>query len=120
MTRSWSRAMGARASTAASTCFSWISAMGVSPRSRRALPPNAATIRISIADRGHHGGLDGVEPVLCLVEDDRSRRLKDLVSDFESAESPLLVKLAAYLGLGVVQRGEAVHELGVWVAGGLH
>ena len=45
--------------------------VGVSPRSRRALPPRAATIRTSVADRGDHDRLDGVEPVLGLVEDDR-------------------------------------------------
>ena len=47
------------------------------------MPPSAATMRISDAERGDHDRLDGVQPVLGLVKDDRRGRLEDLVGDLE-------------------------------------
>src|ERR1035441_1731635 len=111
ITRSWSPASGASASTATPTCFSWISASGTSPRSSRALPPTATTRRISATEAGDHYRLDGVEPVLRLVEDDGGGRLEDLVGDLQGGEVRLVEDLATELGLGVVQGREAVHEL---------
>jgi hypothetical protein len=44
-------------------------------------------MRISVADGGDHGRLDGVQAVLGLVEDDRGRGLEDLVGDLEGVET---------------------------------
>jgi hypothetical protein len=39
------------------------------------------------AERGDHDGLDGVHPVLRLVEHDGGRRLEDLVGDLEGGQA---------------------------------
>ena len=62
--------------------------------------------------RGDHDGLDGVHPVLGLVEDDRVLRL-EAVGDLERVEAGALEELLAGFCLTVVERGEAVHELDV-------
>src|SRR6187431_93466 len=73
ITSSCSRARGASALTARTALLSWISASGLCPRWSRALPPRAATMRTSVAEGGHEHGLDGVHPVLGLIEHDRVR-----------------------------------------------
>ena len=51
------------------------------------------------ADRRDHGRLDGVQPVLGLVEDDRRRRLEDLVGHFQRVEAAPFVDLAPDVGV---------------------
>jgi hypothetical protein len=57
-----------------------------------------------------------VQPVLGLVEDERRRRLEDLVGHLERLEAVLRVDLPAHLGLGVVEGREAVEDLRLGVA----
>ena len=62
-------------------------------------------------------GLDRVHPVLGLVPDDRSLGLEDVVRDLHPVQPEPLVHLLADLGLAVVERRQAVHELDGRVAG---
>ena len=71
-------------------------------------------------ERRDHQRLDGVQPILGLVEDDRGLRLEDVVGHLEGREAALLEDLPTDLGLGVVKGREAVHELHVGIAGRLH
>ena len=87
----------------AATLASCTSASGFWPRSSRALPPSATTMRTSAAQRGDQHGLDRVHPVLGLVEDDRVPRLEDLVGDLEGVHAGLLEELLADLGVAVVE-----------------
>ena len=52
-------------------------------------------------------GLDGVHPVLRLVEDHRLLGLEDLVRDLHLIDAILLGDLGADGGLGVVEGGQA-------------
>src|SRR3954454_10803296 len=123
---SWcSWATEARAGAADRTLVRWFSAVIGSPRLRRALPPSATTTRIglslplegSVAERGDHDGLDGVEPVLGLVEDDRALGLEDVVGHLEAVHAELLEDRLADLRVPVVEGRQAVHELHLRVPG---
>jgi len=61
-------------------------------------------------ERSDHDGLDRVKTVLGLIKDDRSRRLKDLVGDFECLHPELRKQLSTDLGVGVMQSRQAVKE----------
>ena len=71
----------------------------------------------SVAQRRDHHGLDGVDAVLGLVEDDRGSRLEDLVRHLHAVEAELLEDLLAHLRPAVVEGGKAVHELARRVPG---
>ncbi len=77
-----------------------------------ASPPGALS-----AEGRHHHRLDRVQAVLGLVEDDRGRRLEDLVGHLHGLESELLVDGLADLGLPVVEGRQAVQEFDVGIAG---
>src|SRR6266566_5287567 len=78
----------------------------------------SGTRGVLLGKGGDQDGLDGVEAVLGLVEDDAGARLEDLTGDLETAgHAGVLHHLAAHRGVGVVERGQAVHELDLRVAG---
>ena len=54
-----------------------------------------------------------------LVEDDRGRRLEDVVGHLEGGDTTLMVEPMAQLGVGVVERRETVHEFHRRIAGRL-
>ena len=56
--------------------------------------------------------LDGVHPVLCLVEDDGLLGLEDFVGHFHLGDTELLGDVGADSGLGIVEGGQAMHEDG--------
>src|SRR6188508_2500440 len=111
MTSSWSVATRASAAAATRTLARWRPAVIGSPRLSRALPPRAMTIRMSQgplsrpsgAERRDHDRLDGVHPILSLVPDDRTVRLKDVVRYLEALHPEALVHLLSDLGLAVVE-----------------
>src|SRR5262245_15925204 len=118
MTSWWSRATRASDSAATRTLPRCASAVIGSPRLSRALPPRATTTFIgSRAEGRHHHRLDGVHPVLGLVEDDRALGLEDVVRDLHPVEAVLLEHLLADLRVAVVEGREAVHELHARIAG---
>src|ERR671912_445180 len=96
------------------TLARWASAVIGSPRFSSALPPRATTTLIavprSLAQGGHHHGLDGVHPVLGLIPDERVLGLEDLVGDLHAVQAELLVDVLADLGLAVVEGRQAVQE----------
>src|SRR6476659_1794958 len=106
-------ASGARAATARATLASCTSQSGFWPRWSSAFPPRAMTIRTSASQRRDQHGLDGVHPVLGLVEDDGVLGLEHLVGHLEGGHPGLLEQLLADLGVAVVEPGQAVHELHV-------
>src|SRR6478736_6779998 len=122
MTSSLPSAMGASCWAATRTFARCASAVIGWPRRSSALPPRATTMRMggSVPDRGDEDRLDRVHPVLGLVEHDRRRRLEHLVGDLELGQPMLLEHLLADLRVRVVERGQAVHELRVRVAGRGH
>src|SRR4029453_6031303 len=122
MTSWWASATGASAWAATRTLARWFSAVMGSPRLSRALPPSATSTRTTPApQRGHDHRLDGVQAVLGLVEHDAGRRLEHLAGDLEAVgHARVLHHLLAHHRVGVVERGQAVHELDLGVAGPLH
>src|SRR5450755_4782177 len=60
----------------------------------------------------HEQGLDGVHPVLGLLEYDRPCGLENLLGDLGAVEAELLEDPAAERGVAVVHRRQAVHEAG--------
>src|SRR5689334_16953778 len=102
MTSSCSSASGASERQATRAFSRWLSAVSGWPRRRSAFPPRAATMRISAPERRDHDRLDRVQAVLGLVEDDRRRRLEDLLGHLEGLHPELLVDLLADLGVRVV------------------
>ena len=64
--------------------------------------------------------LDGVQSVLCLVEDQGGGRLEDVVGDLKGIEPTALEQFASDSGPGVVECRQAVKEFHVGVAGGGH
>src|SRR5215217_6838889 len=122
-TSRWLRATAASAGAALRTFARCASAVMGSPRFRSAFPPSATTTLIvssSLAERGDHDGLDGVHPILGLVEDDRPLRLEYLLGHLQPVQAEPLVDVCADLRLPVVERGQAVHELDVRVASPPH
>src|SRR5664279_2540874 len=94
----------------------WLDTDIGSPRRRMALPPRAATTSTSGRfKRGHKDCLDGVHPVLRLVEDDGVLRLEHIVGHLEARTTRALEDVVAHLGPAVVERRKAVHELDVGV-----
>ena len=63
-----------------------------------------------ILKSGGHNSLDGVHAVFCLVKDDGSFALEDLVGDFHAGDAELIVDLLADDGVQIVECGQAVHE----------
>src|SRR3954462_1061994 len=122
MTSSLPSAIGASCAAATRTfARCWSAVMGW-PRWSSAFPPSATTMRTG-ATSGHRGDedrLDRVHPVLGLVEDDRRRRLEDLLGDLHLGDPECLEHLLADLRLRVMERGQAVHELRVGIAGRSH
>ena len=84
---------------------------GTSPRSSSASPPRATMIFTPVAQGGHHGRLDGVEPVLRLVEDDGRRGFEHLIGDLEGAEAALGGELPPDFGIAVVMAGRQCMNL---------
>src|SRR3954451_1566396 len=122
MTSSLSSATGASCAAATRTFTRCCSAVMGWPRWSSAFPPRATTMRTG-ATSGHRGDedrLDRMHPVLRLVEHDRRRRLEDLLGDFHLGDPECLEHLLADLGLRVVERGQAVHELRVRIPGCCH
>src|SRR5690606_24279565 len=117
---SCSRASSAIEAAAVRTLARWTSAVIGSPRFRSALPPSATTTRMSAAQRRDEERLDGVHPVLGLVKGDGGVGFEHLFGDLHAFDAELLVDLLADLGLAVVEGRQAVHELGVRVAGRRH
>src|SRR4029078_87838 len=122
MTSSCCWAMGASCCAATRTFSRWFSAVMGWPRRSSALPPRATTMRIlaSVADGGDEDRLDGVHPVLGLVEHDRRRGLEHLVGDLHLGDAERLEHLLADLGVPAMEGGQAMHEPGGGIAGGLH
>src|SRR4051812_10534939 len=126
-TRWWSRATAASPGAADRTFARWFSAFIDSPRFSSAFPPRATTTRMttsrvrssSVAQRGDHDGLDGVEAVLRLVEDDRVLGLEHVVGDLQPVHAEALVDVLADLGPAVVEGRQAVHEPDLRVPGAL-
>src|SRR5204863_9725388 len=99
----WARASGASARHAMRALARWFSAVRGCPRRRSAFPPSAATTRISHPQRRDHDGLDRVEAVLGLVEDDRRWRLEDFLGHLERFEPELVEDLLPDRRVGVVE-----------------
>src|SRR3954471_14226009 len=93
ITSSCSSATCASALQAVRAFSRWFSALRAWPRRRSALPPSATTTRTSAPQGGDHDRLDGVEPVLGLVEDQRGRRLEHVLGDLEAVDAELLEDL---------------------------
>src|SRR5690606_19742589 len=104
-TMSWPRARTASASAALRTLARWTSAVIGSPRFRSALPPSAATTRISGSQRGDQHRLDRVHAVLRLVEDDGRLRLEDLFRHLHAVDAVPAEDRLADLGLAIVEGG---------------
>ena len=51
-----------------------------------------------------------MQPVLSLVEDDRSFRFEHLVGDFQGAQAIFLIDFLPKFRTGVMERGQTVHE----------
>ena len=85
-------------------------------------PGRAAWLRGELLpdERGDHQGLYRMQPVLGLFEDDGGLRLEYFLCDLECLKAALVEDLQADLCLGVVQRGKAMEELHLRVAGRLH
>src|SRR5215471_3593587 len=74
-----------------------------------------------LCEGGDEDRLDRVQAVLGLVEHDAGRRVEYLTGDFEAGgHAGVLHDLPADGGVRVVERGQAVHELGRGVPGGAH
>src|SRR4029453_9908423 len=119
MTSWWASATGASAWAATRTLARWFCAVMGSPRFSRALPPRATRTRTarSAPESGHEQRLDGVQAALGLVEHDAGRRLEHLAGDLEPVgHARVLHHLLAHHSVGVVEGGEAVHELDPGVA----
>ncbi len=74
--------------------------------------PKTGVARCKIAEGGNQHSLDGVHPVLGLVEDHLGVRLEDVVGDLEGIHAGRLVELAADTGAQVVEGRQAVQHLG--------
>src|ERR1044072_732546 len=99
------------------TLRGWFAALIGPPRRSRAFPPSATTMSMSVPQRRDEDRLDGVHPVLRLLERDVAARLEDLVGHFDAVgHAEVLGDVAADGRLGVVKRGQAVHELDLRVA----
>src|SRR6266699_3187458 len=62
------------------------------PAISSALPPRAITTRIVLASqRRYQDCFDGMQPVLCLIEDDGCLRLEYFVGDFKGFQAIFLV-----------------------------
>ena len=70
-----------------------------------------------LPERRDHDGLDRVQPVLRLVEDERRRRLEDLLGHLEAVHPELLEDLLADLGVGLWNAGRQCMNFDVGVAG---
>src|SRR5689334_24352633 len=68
--------------------------------------------RAGLSEGGDEDGLDGVQAVLGLVEDDAGGRAEHLVGHLKTrGHAGMLHDLAPDDGVGVVERRQAVHEL---------
>src|SRR3954447_7781707 len=116
---SWcSPASGAIAAAATVMLCCCASAVIGSPRLSSAFPPSAMRILTGSRPEGRdHHGLDGVQPVLGLVEHDGALRLEHLIGDLEPVEPEPLEDVLADDRVTVVERRKAVQELHVRVAG---
>ena len=65
---------------------------------------------VNLLHQNGHDRLDGVHPVLRLVEDDGRRTFKDLIRDFHGVQTEFFAHLLADGGLEVVEGGQAVHK----------
>ena len=81
-------------------------------------PTDSVCVRQSF-QRGGHDGLDRVEAVFRLVEDDALIALEDLVRDLETVEAIPLIDRAAVFGAEIVVGRETVHEAALRT-GGVH
>lgn len=77
-------------------------------------------MRISGPQSGDKDRLYGVHPIFSLVEHDGCRGLKHFVGDFHFRDAELFRDVLAHLRVGIVERGQAVHELDARIAGQLH
>src|SRR5471032_200141 len=122
ITRSLPAAAFASCAAAIRTLLRCASALTASPCLSNALPPNAITISIafsSLGQRSDENSLDRVEAVFCLLENNRRVRLEYVVCHFHAIEQAIFIAdLLADLRLGVVKRGQAMHELHARIAAG--
>src|SRR5919106_5918141 len=100
---------------------SWIasstsSAVGSSPSS----DPRFGPAPRSVSERRDQQRLDRVHAVLRLIEYDRRRRFEHLIGDLHGVQTELLADAGADLGLAIVERRQAVHELDARIAGRRH
>ena len=93
-----------------------------SPRLSSAFPPSATTTRIDHSPSvATSNALIDVQTVLGLLECDVRLRLEHVVGDFDAVgEAVGLADLLAEHRLHVVKRRQAMHELHLRVAAGLH
>src|SRR3954466_5913594 len=114
MTISLSGVTAAMDSAAVRMLARWFSAVIGCPRRSSALPPSAITMRMSSStERGHQDSLDGVHPILGLLEGDVRRTLEDILGDLDAVREVRVLRgdLCTDLRLAIVERGETVHEL---------
>ena len=69
-----------------------------------------------LSKRCDQNRLDRVHPVLRLLEGDLHLRYEHVLGHFHRRQTELLVNVAPHLGLQVVKRRQAMHELDPWIA----
>ncbi|EGE57166.1 hypothetical protein RHECNPAF_470049 [Rhizobium etli CNPAF512] len=85
------------------------------------MPPSAITTRMLISQSGDKQCLDRMQTVLRLLEGDIGLGLEDVVGDFKPVVHAVIFSdLLAERGFGVVKSRQAMHELGLRIAGRFH